>query len=81
MVKIRPKGQITIPSEILHAWSLQVEDKVDVKLINGIVILTPVNRLDKRSILSYAGIAHGLWGKTTEDIDDFIRNERDSWEK
>lgn len=82
MVKIRPKGQITIPSEILNAWSIHVEDKVNVNLVNGIVTLTPVKRLDnKKSILSYAGIAQGIWGETAEDIDHFISHERDSWEK
>ncbi|WP_428354225.1 AbrB/MazE/SpoVT family DNA-binding domain-containing protein [Methyloprofundus sp.] len=82
MVKIRPKGQITIPSEILHAWKIHTEDKVNVNLINGIVTLTPVKRLEnKKSILSYAGIAKGMWGKTAEDIDHFITNERESWEK
>ena len=48
MVKIRPKGQITIPSEILHAWKMHTEDKVNVNLVNGIVTLTPVKRLENK---------------------------------
>ena len=82
LVKIRPKGQITIPSEILSAWSMQSEDKVNINLINGIVPLTPIKRLDnKKSIFSYAGIGKGLWGETVDEINHFIHNERDSWEK
>lgn len=81
-VKIRPKGQITIPANILNSWNLEINDKVNVTLINGIVTLTPEKRLkNKKSILSYAGIGKGLWGKSTEEIDDFIRHERESWEK
>lgn len=82
MVKIRPKGQITIPSEILNAWNIHTEDKVNVDLVNGTVTLTPEKRLDaKKFILSFAGIAKGIWGETSEDLDHFISNERDSWEK
>ncbi len=36
---------------------------------------------NKKSIMSYAGIARGLWGESEDEIDSFIRNERDSWEK
>ena len=36
---------------------------------------------NKKSIMSYAGIARGLWGESEYEIDSFIRNERDSWEK
>ena len=82
VVKIRPKGQITIPSEILQAWHIHSNDKINVNLVNGVVMLTPVNRTEnKKSISSYAGIARGLWGDSAEEIDSFIRNERESWEK
>lgn len=81
-IKIRPKGQITIPAEILQEWQIRSNDRLNVNLVNGVVILTPTNRLEnKQSIMSYAGIARGLWGNSTLEIDNFIRNERDSWEK
>ncbi len=81
LVKIRPKGQITIPANILDHWSIDVNDKVNIALVNGVVTLTPEKRLkNKKSILSYAGIGKGLWGDT-EEIDNFIQNERSSWEK
>ena len=54
-VKIRPKGQVTIPADILNSWSLEINDKVNITLINGVVTLTPDKRLNnKKSILSYA---------------------------
>jgi AbrB family looped-hinge helix DNA binding protein len=82
VVKIRPKGQITIPADILQAWQIHSNDKINVNLVNGVVMLTPVNRREhKKSIMSYAGIARGVWGDSADDIDNFIRNERDSWEK
>jgi hypothetical protein len=36
---------------------------------------------NKKSIMSYAGIARGLWGESADEIDNFIRDERDSWQK
>jgi AbrB family looped-hinge helix DNA binding protein len=82
VVKIRPKGQLTIPAEILQAWHLKANDPVNVNLVNGIVLLTPVSRQEQqKTIKSYAGIARGLWGDSADDIDGFIRNERDSWER
>jgi antitoxin component of MazEF toxin-antitoxin module len=80
IVKIRPKGQITIPAEILQAWHVQFNEQVNVNLVNGVVMLTPI-RKNKTSILSYAGIAQGLWGDSAEDSNNFIRNERESWER
>jgi antitoxin component of MazEF toxin-antitoxin module len=82
VVNIRPKGQVTIPAEILKAWQIHTNDKINVNLVNGVVMLTPVNRRgQKKSIMSYAGIARGLWGDSADAIDGFIRNERDTWEK
>jgi bifunctional DNA-binding transcriptional regulator/antitoxin component of YhaV-PrlF toxin-antitoxin module len=81
LVKIRPKGQITIPADILNHWSIDINDKVNVTLVNGVVTLTPEKRKNKKSILSYAGIGKGLWGDSVEKIDNFISNERNSWEK
>jgi bifunctional DNA-binding transcriptional regulator/antitoxin component of YhaV-PrlF toxin-antitoxin module len=79
VVKIRPKGQITIPSEILQAWHVEFNEQVNVNLVNGVVMLTPIKK-NKASIMSYAGIAQGLWGDSADDSDNFIRNERESWE-
>lgn len=36
---------------------------------------------NEAKIMSYAGIAQGLWGESAEDSDNFIRNERESWER
>jgi AbrB family looped-hinge helix DNA binding protein len=37
VVKIRPKGQVTIPAEILQAWQIHSNDKINVNLVNGVV--------------------------------------------
>ena len=81
-ITIDQKGQISIPEEILQTWQIQPYDKISVKLVNGAVILTPVkHREKKQSILSYAGVARGIWGDSADELDRFVSYERDSWEK
>lgn len=81
-IRVRPKHQITIPSNIAQAADIKLDDVLDIAYVNGIITLVPQKRLQrKESIMSYAGIARGLWGNTTTEIDASIRNDRDSWER
>ncbi len=49
---------------------------------NGVVTLIPVSeKKQKESVMVYAGIAQGIWGKTTSEIDDELNKDRDSWER
>jgi bifunctional DNA-binding transcriptional regulator/antitoxin component of YhaV-PrlF toxin-antitoxin module len=64
-VKLREKGQVTIPAEILQEWRaknhVQTNDAVDVVFANGIVMLIPKKRRNaKRDLLSFAGVGKGL---------------------
>ena len=83
-VRLRDKGQVTIPSEILQEWGVKnhvhTNDAVEAVLANGIVMLIPKKRLSaKRDILSFAGSGKGLWGDTPEAIENSLQNIRDSW--
>lgn len=51
-------------------------DLLPCRIINNGIQITPI-RNNKTSILSYAGIAQGLWGDSAADSDNFIRNERE----
>jgi len=64
-VKIREKGQVTIPAELLQEWSHKnhvfINDFVDATLVNGVLMLIPKQRnANKRSMMSYAGVAKGV---------------------
>ena len=77
--KIRPKGQITTPADILNHWNIDINEKVNVSLLNSIVTLTPEKRLkNKFSLVDYQGIGKGLWGEITDEMDDVIHNQRGS---
>jgi len=81
-VRVRPKHQITIPSAIAQAAHIKLDDVLDIAYANGIITLVSQKRQQrKESVMSYAGIARGLWGNTAAEIDASIRNDRDSWER
>jgi hypothetical protein len=83
-VKIREKGQVTIPAELLQEWSrtnhVAANDTMEVSLSNGVLMLIPSKRhTAKRDIMSFAGVGKGLWGSTQEEIDATIQDLRSSW--
>ena len=83
-VKIQEKGQVTIPAELLQEWSHKnhvfINDSVDATLVNGVLMLIPKQRnANKRSMMSYAGVAKGLWGDTPEEVDANLKEIRNSW--
>ncbi len=83
-VRLREKGQVTIPSEILQEWGIKnhvhTHDAVEAVLANGVLMLIPKKRCSvKRDILSFAGVGKGLWGNTPDDIENSLESIRGSW--
>ena len=83
-VKLREKGQVTIPADVLQEWSRQnnvsTNDSIDVSLANGVLLLVPSKRhTAKRDIMSFAGVGKGLWGSSPEEIALTTKELRNSW--
>lgn len=83
-VKLREKGQLTIPVDLLQEWGrknhVATHDAIDVHLSNGVLMLIPSKRhAAKRDIMSFAGVGKGLWGSTHDDIESTIQELRNSW--
>lgn len=83
-VKLREKGQITIPVNILQEWrrqnQVQTNDAIDISLANGVLMLIPSKRgQTKRDLLSFAGAGKGLWGESEPEIESSIAALRASW--
>lgn len=83
-VKLREKGQVTIPAELLQEWGrknhVATNDSLEVHLSNGVLMLIPSKRhTGKRDIMSFAGVGKGLWGNTQDDIESTIQELRNSW--
>ena len=82
-VKLREKGQVTIPAELLQEWSrtnhVAINDSMDAQLANGVLMLIPQKKQTaKRSLMSYAGSGKGLWGNTPDEVDASIKEIRGS---
>jgi AbrB family looped-hinge helix DNA binding protein len=81
-VRIRNKNQITIPARIAESANIKPDDLLEITCKNGVITLVPASRPQKRqSVLSYAGIARGTWGETTDEIEAELKEGRDSWER
>lgn len=81
-VRVRPKHQITLPSRIVAAAHLKPDDLLEVAYANGVVTLMPVSRKErKETAMDYAGIARGIWGQTTDEIEAGLNSDHASWER
>lgn len=82
LTTLKDKGQITLPSDIRKKIKADKGDIFNVEVIDGNVVLTLQNIVPakkKADISKYIGIAKGTFG-SVEDIDNYIRNERNSWD-
>jgi hypothetical protein len=83
-VKLRDKGQVTIPAELLQEWSrinhVATHDTMEAQLSNGVLMLIPSKRhAAKRDLMSFAGAGKGLWGNSQAEIETTIQALRNSW--
>lgn len=81
-VRLRSKGQVTIPASILREAHLADDAVFDVDLLNGVITFTPRHtKHDRENILSFAGVFHGAWGKTSVAVDKTLGDLRDERER
>ncbi len=81
-VRLRPKGQVTIPASIIDEARLAEDAVFDVGFINGVITFTPKRTKSTREdILSFAGVFQGAWGNTPAAVDKTLRKLRGEWER
>ncbi len=81
-VRVRDKHQVTLPISIVRHAHIRKNDLLDVGYKNGVITLVVRGTNNKkRNIMEYVGITNGLYGKTATDVDTYIANERDSWDR
>lgn len=81
-VRVRQKHQITLPANIVQDAHIIPNDTLEVAFVNGVITLTPPKRqAQKNSVMAFAGIAKGVWGKTPEAVEAALLNQRESWER
>lgn len=80
LATLRPKGQITIPVQILQQWNIKPYEQVEISFQNGVVMIVPVKRKEttkRKSLLAFTGIGRGMWGETPAEVQISIQNLRD----
>lgn len=83
-VRVRDKHQITLPMQVVRAAHIRANDTLLVDYRDGVIMLiskTASIPKKKKSIMDFAGITEGLYGKTAEDVHAYISNERASWSR
>lgn len=77
-VTISSKRQITIPAEIFRLLELQEGQKLMVSVEGDRIIMTarPLN-LTK----ALGGVTKGLYGSNRDKVAEYVKQERDSWQK
>ena len=81
-IRVEQNNQISLPSEIIQQAGIQPDDVLEVTFIDGTVTLVPIKHADSAiSIMDYAGIGQGAWGKTAEEIEAKLASDRASWDR
>ncbi len=72
------KRQVAIPAAIARELGLKPGDKLVAWIEEGKIVLQP----RPPSWVDYvSGAPHGLYGKTKEDVDAYIREVREGWDE
>jgi AbrB family looped-hinge helix DNA binding protein len=67
-VKIREKGQLTLPKEVRDEIGLEVGEKLTVLVVDGEIRLRPVKSVVERTFGVFRHLAEGNKGKSIEQI-------------
>ncbi len=74
-VRLRRKRQLTLPKAVVERLGVEPGDRLIFRIDEDHreVHVRPILR-------SYAGILEGVYGSTPEEVEEYIRGERASWE-
>lgn len=75
-VGLRPRNQVTIPEEIVERLRAEPGDRIVFEWDEENPRRAQI-RIVRRS---YAGALAGVYGRTPEEVDAYLRGERESWE-
>lgn len=81
-VRVRDKGQVTLPMSIVRDAHIRPNDVLSVDFRNGVIMMY-VNDAQpkKREVQSLVGMTSGLYGSSAADVDAYLNADRDSWER
>lgn len=74
-VRMSTKGQIVIPLEVRKRLGMKPGDRLVVVAGDSEAVLMTATRYAE----SLRGVAAGIYGKTREEIEVYVRGEREKW--
>lgn len=81
-VRVREKHQITLPAAVVRAANIGLHDTLEVSYQDGVIILmTPQAVQKRRPLMAMAGSTKGLYGRSTEERQQYLADERQSWHR
>ncbi|AKX93085.1 AbrB/MazE/SpoVT family DNA-binding domain-containing protein [Neomoorella thermoacetica] len=78
IIKVSSKRQITIPAAIYKKLGIQPGQKLFLEVHGDKLIIWPKTKSYTELL---AGSLKGVYGQTKEEIDVYVRKERETWEK
>lgn len=76
-VRVSTKGQVVIPLAIRRRLGIKPGDQLVIVGGEHEAVLMKARRYAE----SLRGIARGVYGRTREEVDAYVRGERRTWEK
>lgn len=78
VTKLSSKRQITLPAAMVRRLGLEPGDTLAVALEDDKIVLRPRPR---DWVKYYRGRLRGVYGSSVEEIDEYVRRERESWRR
>lgn len=76
-VRVSTKGQVVIPQEIRRKMGIKPGDRLVIVGGEHEAVLMKARRYAE----SLRGLGGGVYGRTREEIDAYVRGERQTWER
>lgn len=76
-VRVSTKGQVVIPLEVRRRMGIRPGDSLVIVSGEDEAILMKA----RRYVESLRGMARGIYGRNREEIDAYIRGERQAWQR
>lgn len=82
-VTLQSNNHLVLPDIIMRQANIRQDDKFYIRYENSEIKLIKIepSNTQKTSIMDFLGCAKGLYGDNPQEIDDYLKNERLSWEK
>ncbi|MCL6479181.1 MAG: AbrB/MazE/SpoVT family DNA-binding domain-containing protein [Peptococcaceae bacterium] len=77
-ITLSSKRQITVPAEIFRSMQLKKGQKLIIELEGDKIIISARPESLTKALM---GSAKGVFGKNSDEVDKYVRKERQEWDR